>query len=129
MRIFGGCNIPDASPKLVSVSAQDVEDRLLAYFAATFPAIPSAAITAGTDLKQLFNYKPAAWAALALTLNALDWMQQINVRLAPSDMGDATTLGQLVALIMKRLPHVVAPSKHPAVQPLPPPAKPKKKGK
>jgi hypothetical protein len=105
-----------------SASQADIEDHILAYFAGAFPGIPSANISAGTDLKQLFNYSDASWAAFALTLNAKGWMQQIGVRLAPGEMRTATTLGSLVALIWKKVRKLVAPAAHPAVKPLSPSA-------
>lgn len=107
-----------ARAKFLSASQEDIEDQILAYFAAAFPAMPSANISAGTDLKQLFNYNDASWAAFALTLNAMGWMQQINVRLAPGEMSGATTLGQLVALIWKKVPKLIATASHAAVTPL-----------
>jgi hypothetical protein len=37
----------------------------------------------------------------------LTWMRQLNVRLAPAEMQDATTLGQLSTLIWKKVKKVV----------------------
>jgi hypothetical protein len=91
----------------VSLSQVDVEDHLLEYFTGRFPAIPASNISAGTDLKTLYGFNDNSWAALALTLNVLTWMRQLNVRLAPAEMQDATTLGQLSTLIWKKVKKVV----------------------
>ena len=93
--------------KFLSVSQENIEDNIIAYFADEFGVDP-ASLTAATDLKTRFNYGDAAWAGFAATLTAMNWMKNIGVRLAQSEMAGATTLGALVALIWKKVPKLVA---------------------
>ena len=98
-----------SAAKFLSVSQENIEDNIIAYFADEF-GVPAASLTAATDLKARFNYGDAAWASFAETLSAMMWMKNIGVRLAQSEMGGATTLGALVALIWKKVPKLVATS-------------------
>jgi hypothetical protein len=110
-----------ATAKFLSVSQADIEDHTIAWFVAKFGGTDPASLTAATDLKQRFNYTDPSWAAFAETLSAMQWMKQIGVRLAQSEMAGATTLGALVGLIWKKVPKLVAMSKLTAVTSLPKP--------
>jgi hypothetical protein len=90
----------------VAVSQADIEDRIIAFFAARFSVQPTS-IRTSTNLKQRFNFSDNAWAGLALTFSAMKWMQQIKVELAPAEMSKATTLLQLSTLIWKKVPKLV----------------------
>jgi hypothetical protein len=113
-----------SAARFLSVSQADIEDHIIAYFAAEFGVDP-ASLTAATDLKTRFNYSDAAWAAFAETLSAMTWMKNIRVRLAQSEMASATTLGALVALIWRKVPKLVATPSLTAVRAL---AKPRRRG-
>ena len=54
-----------SAAKFLSVSQENIEDNIIAYFADEFGVSP-ASLTAAVDLKTLFNYGDAAWAGLAL---------------------------------------------------------------
>jgi hypothetical protein len=93
--------------KFVSVSQQDIEDHIIHYFATRFQTDPNT-ITATTNLKQRFNFNDAAWAGLAETFSAMDWMKKLHVRLAQSQMGSVATVAELTALIWKNVAKLVA---------------------
>jgi hypothetical protein len=118
-----------STAKFLSVSQADIEDHIIAYFVGLFPGTNPASLTAATDLKTRFNYGDAAWAAFAETLSAMSWMKQIRVRIAQAEMGSATALGALVALIWRKVPKLVALPKLAAVKSLPKPRAAAPKGK
>jgi hypothetical protein len=95
---------PGQGPKTksLSVSQADIEDHIITYFVVAFGA-SAASLSAATDLKLRFNFSDAGWAAFAEILDAQGWMKLIKVRLAQAEMATATTLGQLVSLIWKKV--------------------------
>ena len=129
MRMSGFCGSTAASQglqrrefamqQLYSVSLSDIENDLVDYFATRFGTNPSA-LTPATNVKQMYNFSPAAWAQLADTLSMLPWMVHLGVVLAESEMNNVSTLAQIAALIQKHIKHVVAPSADVQVSPLAP---------
>jgi hypothetical protein len=93
--------------QLYSVSLADIENDLVDYFSTRFGTPPSD-LPPGTNVKQMYNFSPAAWAQLADTLSMLPWMVQLGVVLAESEIGTVSTLAQLAGLIQKNIKHVVA---------------------
>jgi hypothetical protein len=105
--------------QLFSVSLADIENDLVDYFATRFGTNPSN-LPPATNVKQMYNFSPAAWAQLADTLSMLPWMVHLGVVLAESEMGSVSTLAQLAALIQKQIKHVVASTADLQVSPLAP---------
>ena len=89
--------------KFVSISLEEIEDRVIDYFARRFREDPNSFL-ASTDLKSQFNFTDAAWAGLGETFSAMAWMQVIHVRLAQVEMVAATTVEKLTFLIWKKVP-------------------------
>jgi hypothetical protein len=105
--------------QLYSISLADIENDLVDYFSTRFGTNPST-LTPATNVKQMYNFSPPAWAQLADTLSMLPWMVHLGVVLAESEMGSVSTLAQIAALIQKNIKHVVAASADVQVSPLAP---------
>jgi hypothetical protein len=92
---------------MMVLSQADIEDKVIGYFATRFDR-PVTDFSESTNLKTAFNFSDNAWAGLADTLSALDWMKTIGVSLAPFEMGNVATVGDLTTLIWKHVPKLVA---------------------
>lgn len=92
---------------LVSLSQQDIEDRLIDYFAGHFHDDPSV-LTPATNIPKMYNIGTAQWAAFADELSELPWMKKLHVSLEQKEMKTVPQIQQLANLIFRRLQHVVA---------------------
>lgn len=92
---------------LVSVSQQEIEDRLIDYFARHFGDDPSD-LTPATNIPKTYNIGASPWAAFADKLSQLPWMVKLRVRLAQKEMVTVPQIQQLANLIVRKLQHVVA---------------------
>ncbi|TIX17078.1 MAG: hypothetical protein E5V46_00280 [Mesorhizobium sp.] len=92
---------------LVSVSQQEIEDRLIDYFSSHFGDDPSV-LTPATNIPKTYNINTLGWAAFADALSKLPWMVKLHVRLAQKEMVTVPQIQQLANLIVRKLQNVVA---------------------
>lgn len=92
---------------LVSVSQQEIEDRLIDYFAGHFGDDPSV-LTPATNIPKMYNLGASQWAMFADVLSQLPWVVKLHVRLAQKEMVTVPQIQQLANLIVRKLPHVVS---------------------
>lgn len=81
-----------------------IEQHIIEYFSRRFRVRPgNRPILTTTDLKERFNFSDSSWAGIAEALSAQDWMKAIGVRLAVSDMKEATIVSDIADVILAKV--------------------------
>ncbi len=93
--------------ELLAVSKDTIRAHVIQYFHDVF-GDPISDFEPTTDVRKAYSYKDAAWRQLANVFNKLNWMRQLGVMLAPTEMPALKTIDDLTNAIWGKLNKVVS---------------------